>query len=496
MNLLKGSGRINGECAYGIRRGMDRMPLPPRYFIWAGTFLLILGFGVGINQNPLPLAAAQEPNVLTLEESLEIAKQHNLSIQTAEQNLKAAEAQVRVARGGLLPRITASGSYTYFKDIQTSVIQTDGGFDFPGPPGEEMQTSSTPSTDNEADLIELEFGAHHNLQGTVNLIQPIFAWGRYYYAYQAAKLGYEATQKELKAAYAQLRLDVSEAFYRVLVAQEFVRVAQQSVALVEKQLGIAQTALDAGAATDFDVLRAKVQLANAESQLIRAENGVRTAKNAYKTLLNMPLAEEISVAGSLEIPEIQIQLEELIARAFEKRPEISRAQLNEHAGHKQLDVAKTRRLPDLSFFSNYQISENERLTRMNRIWSLGIQVNIPIFDGFATHAAIHQSESVLKQLQLGIEQVKSAVEFEVRNAYMSLLEAKTLIAVQRETVAQAQESIRIATLQFENGMITTVALTDTQLALAQAEVNRLQAYHDYVVGIARLEKAIGASITE
>ncbi len=508
MNLLTGSGRINAECVYRIRRRMDRMPLPPRYFMWAGcmfprfagnhtlAFLLILGFLLGLGPNPLPLAAAQAPNVLTLEESLEIAKQHNLSIQTSEQNLKAAEAQVRAARAGLLPRITVNGNYTYFKDLQTSVIQADGGFNFPAPPGEEMQTPPPPSADNESDLIELEFGAHHNLQGTLNLTQPLFAWGRYYYSYQAAKLGYEATQKELNAAYAQLRLDVSEAFYRVLVAQEFVRVSQQSVALVEKQLGIAQASLAAGVATDFDVLRAKVQLANAESLLIRAENGVRTAKNAYKTLLNMPLAEEISVEGSFEIPEIQIPLEELITQAYEKRPEISRAQLNEQVGHKQLDVAKTRKLPDVSFFSNYQISENERLTQMNRIWSLGLQINIPIFDGFATGAAIQQSESVLKQFQLGTEQVKSAVEFEVRNAYLTLLESKTLIAVQRETVTQAQESVRIATLQFENGMITTVALTDTQLALAQAEVNRLQAHHDYAVGIARLEKAIGASIRE
>jgi outer membrane protein TolC len=131
---------------------------------------------------------------------------------------------------------------------------------------------------------------------------------------------------------------------------------------------------------------------------------------------------------------------------------------------------------------------------MNRIWSLGLQINIPIFDGFASRAAVKQSESVLKQLQIGTEQVMSVVETEVRNAYLALLEAKTLIDVQRETVAQAQESVRIATIRFENGMITTVELTDTQLALIQSKVNRLQAQHDYVIGLARLEKAIGQKL--
>ena len=168
-----------------------------------GTFLFLL-----INLS----VVAQEPQVLTLEESIELAKQSNLTLQAAEQNLKVAEAEVRAARAGLLPRITASGNYTYFKDIQKSVIQAEGGF---GPPmsDREMGSPTPPSGDNESDLIELEFGAHHNVQGTVSFTQPIFAWGRYYYGYQAAKLNYQAIQRDVDAAYNQLRLEVAEAFY-------------------------------------------------------------------------------------------------------------------------------------------------------------------------------------------------------------------------------------------------------------------------------------------
>ena len=84
-------------------------PLRFCHFLCVGTFLFLL-----INLS----VVAQEPQVLTLEESIELAKQNNLTLQTAEQNLKAAEAQVSAARAGLLPRNTASGNYTYFKDIQ------------------------------------------------------------------------------------------------------------------------------------------------------------------------------------------------------------------------------------------------------------------------------------------------------------------------------------------------------------------------------------------
>lgn len=454
------------------------------YSIWVGTIsLLLMVFNV----------SAKEQRTYNLEQSLEIAKENNLSIQSIREKLKSTKEQITVARAAMLPRLIANGNYTYFRDVQKSVIQAEGGFGFPIP-GEVMEEMSSSDPDSEADLIELEFGAHHNIQGTVSLSQPIFAWGRYSNGYEAARIGYDAAQLDLTTSHEKLRMDVYISFYRVLIAQEFVKVAEQSVELVEVQLNIAQTAFEAGTATNFDVLRAKVQLANAKSQLIRAKNGVETAKNIYQTTLNLPLSDDIAVDGTFEITDVKMQLDELIDKALKNRSEVQRSLLSEEVGKKQISIAKTRNLPDLAFFSNYQISHNERLTQMNRIWSLGLQINVPIFDGFATRSAVKQSESALRQSQLGTEQIKSSVESEVRKAYLDLQESKSLINTQLETVNQAEESVRIATLQFENGMITTVEMTDTQLALMQAKVNRLQAYHDYVVGLAALEKAIGQKL--
>lgn len=455
-----------------------------RYSIWVGTFLLFI---VSIS------IQAQEYNELTLDDSLQIAKKDNLSIKSAEQKLIGAKTQVDLARSALLPRLSANGNYTYFKDIQKSVIQAEGGFGFPTP-GQDMDQMSTPNPDNEAELIELEFGAHHNIQGTLNLTQPLFAWGRIYNNYKAARIGYDAAEEDLSTSYENLRLTVYEAFYRVLIAQEFVEVAEQSVELVEQQLAIAESSFAVGATTNFDVLRAKVQLANAKSQLIQTRNRVKTAKDSYKTILNIPLTQEISVKGSFEIQQTEKKLDELISIAMTNRPEVKQSALNEEIGEKQLSIAKTQNLPDLAFFSNYQISHSERLTEMNRIWSLGLQINVPIFDGFASRAGVKQSESTLRLMELSSKQIKSSVEFEVRSTYLALLEAKSLIDVQKETVAQAEMSVSLANLQFQNGIITTVELTDAQLALLQAKVNRLQALHDYVVGLARLEKAIGQRI--
>ena len=460
---------------------ISQMPLQ-HFFIGISLLLLLSTCTV----------SAQASRTLTLEDSLQIARQTNLQIQTTQERVKSAEAQVRTAQAGLLPNVSLNSSYRYAGALPKSVLETTGAFGPPGAGGE-MAPLSAMGDDSET-IIELEFGAHHNFQADLTLNQPIFAWGRYYKNYQSAKLSLAAAHKELDAAYNQLVLDVSEAFYRILLSLEFVNVSEQTVELVEQQLKIAQNLFEAGASTNFDILRAEVLLANARSNLIRAKNGERVAMDFYKNVLNIDLGESIAVQGNLEQPILEFDLEQLIEFAMEKRPELHQLQLTEGAAKKQVDVAKTRSRPALSFFTNYQLDHNERLEAMNRIWNLGFALNVPIFDGLATRAAVKQAESGLKQTQLGKQQMIDAIELEVRSAYLNLLEAKTLIDVQRETVEQAQESVRIANLRYENGMITSVELTDAQLALSQAEVNRLQSLHDYAVGLARLEKAIGQKI--
>lgn len=469
----------------------------PSRFTFHVSRMLQRHFFIGISISLLLLLStgtisAQEPKTLTLEASIQIARQTNLSIQTTQERVKSAEAQVRAAHAGLLPNVALNSSYRYAGALPKSVLETSGAFGPPGAGGAMPPVSNI--SDETATIIELEFGAHHNFQADLTLNQPIFAWGRYYKNYQSAKLNLAAAHKELDAAYNQLVLDVSEAFYRVLLSNEFVKVSEQAVELVKKQLKIAQNLFEAGASTNFDILRAEVLLANAKSNLIRAKNGARVAMNVYKNVLNIDLGGSIEVQGNLEQPILELDLKPLIQQAMEKRPELHQLQFTEDAAKKQVDVTKTRNRPALSFFSNYQLDHNERLEEMNRIWNLGFALNVPIFDGLATRAAVKQAESGLKQTQLGKQQMTDAIELEVRSAYLNLLEAKTLINVQKETVEQAQESVRIANLRYESGMITSVELTDAQLALSQAEVNRLQSLHDYAVGLARLEKAIGQKI--
>jgi outer membrane protein TolC len=314
------------------------------------------------------------------------------------------------------------------------------------------------------------------------------------YTYQSANLNIQATEEELKKQRNQLHFDVAQAFYGLLATMEFVKVSQSTVDLAKQQLSISQKLFDSGTSTNFDVLRAKVQLANAKSELIRAKNAILIAKDAFKNLLNINQQDKIGIRGDFNQPTIKLDLHQLVQVATKNRPELNQLNYLEQIRKKEVAMVKANARPSLSLFSNYQLDENEKLSNMNRIWNIGLSLNYPIFDGLVTKVQVQRAELNVKQLALQEEQTQDVVKFEVRSAYLKLVEAQTLIEVQKETIEQAKEGVRLANLQYKNGLITSVQLTDAQLALTQAKISRLLSLRDYAVGRANLQKAVGTPI--
>ena len=133
--------------------------------------------------------------------------------------------------------------------------------------------------------------------------------------------------------------------------------------------------------------------------------------------------------------------------------------------------------------------KNEKLIIANKRFSSRLIV------GTGKYKNVQEAKSAVSQLAVQHSQLEDGIQQEVRAAYLQILEAQSLMDVQKETVEQAKEGLRLADLQYKNGLITSVELTDAQLALTQSEVNRLQAQHDYSVALVRLEKAIGQSLS-
>lgn len=440
-------------------------------------------------------ALSQETPIrtLSLQESMDTAMAENLSVKIAEEKVEAAKQKVNEARAGFIPVLSASGSYTFFGKLPT--IELDLGL-----PPEIMEMFGAGGA-QDSGPTEIETGSENTYRAGLSLQQPIFTWGQILNNYRQSKLGLEASEQGLEATKQQVILDVTTAFYGIMLTEKLVGVTEMAVVQVEAHLKIAQNLVDAGVATNFDLLRAKVQLANINSQLIRVRNGLKLIKDNLKNTIGMDLDAQINVEGKLTYHPLDLRLGQLIESAMANRPELKQLQLQEQIGEKFISLAKAGNKPNLALVGNYNyesfaesLSDAFEKDEWNNSWSVTLALQVPIFDGLSTRAKVKQARSGLRQIQIGREQLSDGISLEVRASFFSFQESRELLKEQDETVEQAEESLRIANLRYENGMITNIELMDAELAFTQAQINRFNALHDYAIAIARLEKASASKL--
>ena len=449
-----------------------------------------------------PIVFGDDPEVFTLQRSLDYALEHSKALKAAEEKVKSAEAKLAEARASLLPKLSTNASYLYngklpkvTLEIPTPTIPM-GKMPTPNP-APPYDQNGIPGTGSNMEGFglgsqEMTFtmGAKKNFQAGAMLQQTLFAGGTIYNSIRQARLSLEAARMEREATRQKLIYNVKEAFYGVLLAERFLDVSQKALRQTEEHHKMAKRLVESGTATKYDLLRAKVQLASVKSQLIKARNALRLAKERFKMTIGFEGPEDVEVRGEFQTPEIRLDLNELIDRAIERRPDLKSMRLQVEAMEKLVSITKGSFLPTISLIGNYGYSDNEKQEGQTT-WSVMVRADLPIFTGFSRMARMKEAKSAVNQMRLGAQQIEDGIRLEVRAAYLSLMEAKSLLEAQKETVRQAKEGLRMANLQYKNGLITSVQLTDAELALTQAELSYYQALHDYALAIAKIKKAIG-----
>ena len=423
-------------------------------------------------------------DILTLELSIDYALKNSRAYHVAEKDVEIAAEKVKSARAALFPHLSLNSGYTFSGDLPKIVLE--GGLPGLPPP---------PSADGEPEPLELELGSHHAIQGNLRLTYPLWTWGQVGNRYRQAVLGHRAAERALRAVELDIELKVRQAYYGVVLADAFVGVAEQSVEQVQKRYRLAEEQKATGVLTQLEVIRANVQVVNARSQHIQALNRRNLAEENLKLTLGLPLDEPVGIVGTLnsDFQRKSVNMRRAIATALKQRPELRQMNLQERIGETRLSIAKAGNKPMLSTFGNYTLNDSERQA-FDTSWSVGVSVQIPIFDGFAHRAEVNQARLGLDQIRVNKAQLHDGIQLEVKSAVFDLQAAEKLIEAQEGIVEQAAEGLRIANVQYEAGLITGVELTDVELSNNQAQVNRLQAIYDYIIAVARVERAIGSRL--
>ncbi|HEY5079337.1 MAG TPA: TolC family protein [Opitutaceae bacterium] len=329
--------------------------------------------------------------------------------------------------------------------------------------------------------------------------QTLYAGGGVTSAIKGARLARDAAAFDLQTAIDSALLDVRTKFYNVLLAREKIRVEEENVHLFEHQLGDTKNQFESGAVSNFEVLRAKVFLANAQPSLITARNSYRIAVEQLRQALGTPGSASFpEVVGDLNFSPSNFETEASIAAAHEHRPELLRLGKIEDAAGESVTTARSGFYPDVQAFGAYQWN-GETFTNpaygspTANGWLFGLQSTWNIFDGRATDGKVRQAKSQLEMARLSRASEELEVDLEVRQALSALQEAGELVTASRQTIEQASEALRLADARFHAGSATQLDVLTSEVSLVQTKTDQLTANYNYLVALANVRKAIGLS---
>ncbi len=439
-----------------------------------GTLILVLGLFSGLG----PFGHSEEKLVLTLEDCLSRALSQNPSYLAMTEREGGARAMVREAASRFLPSLNAQG--TDILDKKVFVLE------FPSLiPGQPPQR------------VPIDFSKTYQM--TLSFSLPLFTGGRLISGYKQANYNLQATRESIRQSRIATVYEVKKTVYGYLLARQFADVAEEAVALAEKHHTNVKNLFEVGMASKFDLLRSEVQAANLKPQLIRARNSLSVTELALKTLIGLDLSRPIEVRGEMTYRPFEGSLDDLVARAIERRPEIGQLDYQNRIAGEMFKMARAENLPALAVGGAYNYWSNRfNFARNNweSYYSINLVLTVPIFNGFAAQARMAQSRALMRELELSRKGLVEAVKLEVNQALLNLKQARETLLSQEKNVEEAQEAVRIAELNYSEGLATTLDVSTAQVALSQAKTNYSQALYDCVISLAELEKAVGTDAKE
>jgi outer membrane protein len=338
---------------------------------------------------------------------------------------------------------------------------------------------------------ETTFQANFQRQNIVgfDMTQPIYTGGRIRNTQAIQESGLDASRLELERSRQDLQYRVVEVFYNALLKQQGVGVSDEQIRLSETQLALARARYEAGTVARLDVLQAEVQLANARARRIQIKAEVDVALQAVRTVLALPQgrcsrwwARSTRVGKSPGARSLTYPRDPTCApsRHAATRPSIAR-------------LADGEWKPSLAFRGTLQYrrirSAQSSTPRTRTTHSLAIQVPLMAAPGAAARRTVAQAQK--RQAEHGLNASTDQARLELETAWTTLQAAAEVVTTQQKALELARESVQIAQVSYENGVITSAELNDAQVRMLETEWTLLQAKFAKIVAAARAKVAAG-----
>ncbi|PPD41289.1 MAG: transporter [Methylobacter sp.] len=414
---------------------------------------------------------------LSLPQAIDYALANNPELQIMQARIELAQDQLGLAMANYYPQIKAGIAYQHsnnpaeaFAMIIAQRRLDFAGTDFNHPGG--------------VDNFREQIGATYSL----------YRGGQDSHQAQAAELGVAVSELDQAAVKNRLVSNITAAYYAQLAAVDAQQVSESSVSAVQSELTQSQTRFAGGTVLKSDVLSLQVQLAEAKEAQIQAANAVEMANTMLKTLLGMSANEPLAIKETLAqaLPKNPPKFDALLTQALAQHPELQAAAKRVAMAEQQLAAAKGAYLPRADAYASYGFNNRSPDFDTDRDnVSVGVQVEVDVFNGFATQAKVKKAGHELTAAQEALRQQRLQIENAVKSAQLRLQEALNRADVAAVSVQAAEEALRLVNEQRQAGVVTVTRYIEAEVARDKAHTRQISARFDALRAEAELKQATG-----
>ena len=413
------------------------------------------------------LAAPARGGGQTLKECLQTALADNPSFREARLAVSASERGVDSAEGRRFPRLSFDASQVFRQD-------------------------ALPYIPAQSATIAPQFGDTFASWGAT-LSVPLYQGGQIAKGIELAKIRKEIQEHAAGLTRNDLIADTVNTYNKILQLTAYRDSERASVAALEEQDQNVRLLVKVGRAATVDLLKVEVQLANERQRLLTLEESLSILEATLRFLMGEKLGESMAplvLSDFLSRPSVRADFPSGIAEAHSRRPEylLAAKGVDEAAAVERITFGKL--LPSLSASTGYidQIGYQPWYQEAN--WSVGINLNIPLFDK-PIRADLARDRIGKEKTKERLQAVDSRIRLDIQSALASLTDSGNRIDTAQKAVSQADESFRIERLKYGSGAGTMADLLLAQAADITAAANYTQALYDYNAAVVAYRRATG-----
>jgi len=419
---------------------------------------------------------AEAGETLSLQQVVSHAVGHNRLLMSSLEGVAQANEAVNAARGMRMPRIDASTSWNYGNSPLYAF-------------GTKLQQQSIASADFAVNNLNNP-SYQRNYQSRLGLSLPLFAGG----SLQAAQ---NQAEENAQAAALEFEFQKQQKVYQVIVAyMQSLQYGQElennkvSVKAAEKNWLDTQALRDKGMALSSDVMDAHVYVLRRQVTVDESENAYKASLERLSLLMGIEKTFNNPILSQAKINLGKYTIDETLQQASQKRMDFKALQARLSGLGSQRAIAYGSNLPHVDLVATQEWnSANASLKNGNAM--IGVTVSMNLFHGGSDYAKQRQAESSYIATQWQLAEQRQLIHNQVKQAWRSLTVAKNKLTREKQVLQQTQESLRIVSLRYKQGLETTSHVLDAQVAVDHSQVALLRAQSDVMIAKAALLLAAG-----